>query len=154
MRITLSLVILSFLPLLSFADTWSDIRPTVFGSTITFTSTQYELSINWPDSVVVGETLLFTIADHKFAKMKSYRNYDFKGIESNSLKISVRGAHGTPESSSAKDDPSIADTYYLERFSDSSFYFIVTEIKGKAFLKITASKEHPGKYDVQFMRAK
>lgn len=154
MKKVLSLIILLFIPILSFAEQWSDVRQTGFGNTITFTSTEYAISISWPDTVVAGEMLLFTVEEHKDMKIKSYRNYDFDGIENNSLRVGVRGADSTPKSPSAKDDPSIADTYYLERFSDSSFYFVTKDIKGKASLKITASKEHPGTYDVHFLRAK
>jgi len=154
MKKFISLVMLLFVPILSLAETWSDVKKTGFGNTVTFTSTDYEISISWPDRIVAGEMLLFTVEEHKYMKIKSYRNYNFDGIENSSLRIEVRGADSTPKSPSTKDDPNVSDTYYLERFSDRSFYFIASEIKGKASLKVTASTELPGAYDVHFLRVK
>jgi len=153
MKKALLLVILLFVPILSFAGEWSDIRQTGFGNTINFTSEEYKISISWPNNVVAGEAFLFTVEDYKDMKIKRYRHYSFDGIEDHSLRIGVRGADSTPRSPSGKDDPNVADTYYIERFSDGSFYFVTMEMKGKASLKITASKEYPGTYDVQLLRA-
>jgi hypothetical protein len=125
----------------SFGGEWGQTTSTAGGNTVEVATTTKKVKLIWQSTIVPGDELLLTMVSYD--KEPFYKTYTFMGVSGGSLRV---------KSSSSKQGKAVEQQLAIEPTADGNFYFVPTELRNEAQIKITRAAGQVGYYSVSVAR--